>query len=155
MLKTLALSVLVSMPALAADFVELAQKANAEPPATHDAKDALWIALFKLPQWHFLMTPKSVVNKQASVQVIAGEAWVLVFTDSEKLKAYAKANKNLAADGSALFLSMKPEDARKYIEGQGPEVTGARFNEGQKQGWFAPKRVVGVIHAYLKKNGKL
>lgn len=69
------------------------------------------------------------------------------------LKQYATANQNLASDGSALFLSMTPDAARKYISES--QVTGVRFNEGAKKGWFAPVANVAGIHAYLKKNGKL
>lgn len=156
-LLSLAAAVLFSTQALAADFVALAQKAFPDnAPINRDAMDELWVAAFKLPKWHFLMTPKSAVDKQPSVQIVAEEPWLLVFTDSEKLNQYATSNKNLAADGSALYLSMTPEEAKKLVASTaGSPIVGVRFNEGTKKGWFSPTKNVSGIYEYLKKKGKL
>lgn len=139
------------------DFIQLAQKAfpggNMGP---REDLDKLWIEMFKLPEWLFLMSPKSAKSLQPSVQMIEGKGWLLVFTDSEKLQAYAKKNKNVDEKGSALYLSMSSEKAREYLKQfENSKVFGVRFNEGAEQGWFAPVRNITLIFDFLVKNGKL
>lgn len=141
----------------ATDFVELAGKAfPADGGMNREYGDQLWAAAYKLPQWYFLMTPKSMKNKMPSAQMIDGKDWYLVFTDSDKLQAYAKMNNNLDAKGNALFMTMTPtmavEFARKNADGP---VFGVRFNEGQAHGWFSPMRNLAIFPGYLKKKGLL
>ncbi len=164
------------------NFAELAERAYPEhAPADLDSIHKLWTPLFKLPQWHFLMNQKTAAEKQPSVESIGGETFLMVFTDLPSLKAYAVAikatpesesaasdagpaqiafavppNPHLAQDGSPLSVSMTPDEARAFFAGyKGPQVTGIRFNEGARRGWFAPLPAVEKIHAFLKSDGKL
>ena len=199
----LALVLLGCPPSGPADFRTLAEKAYPEG-ATPDrqALDNLWTALFKLPQWHFLMTAKSAQLKQPAVETIDGQPWLLVYTDLQMLRLYAVANKNvipdggapnttgtpaagvtdagpqfvfavatqtadggmlpaipnpyLAADGSPLFLSMTPDEARAFLATySAAPISGIRFNEGSRRGWFAPVKAVNDIRDFLKADGKL
>ena len=192
----LALVLLGCPPAGPADFRTLAEKAYPEG-ATPDrqAMDNLWSALFKLPQWHFLMTAKSAALKQPAVELIDGEPWLLVYTDLQMLRMYAAAPKGLATDGGAplttdagvspqfvfavatqiadggmqpatpnpylssdgspLFLSMSPTEARAFLTKFATPISGVHFNEGARKGWFASVKSIGNIHDYLKANGKI
>jgi len=194
----LGLALLACPPAAPPDFRALAEKAYPET-ATPDrqAMDALWTALFKQPQWHFLMTAESAKQQQPAVETIDGEKWLLVFTDLQMLRLYAVANKNvvldggapnttgtpaaaaaaaptdggpqlvfavappppnpyLGPDGSPLFLSMTAEQTKAFFAGYaGAPVSGIRFNEGSRKGWFASVKSVGNIREFLKANGKL
>ena len=192
----LALMLLGCPPSGPADFRALAEKAYPEG-ATPDrqAMDNLWSALFKLPQWHFLMTAKSAELKQPAVEMVGGEPWLLVYTDLQMLRMYAMMSKAVATDGgvngnsdggaapqfvfavatqsadggmqpatpnpylgtdgSPLFLSMSPTEARALITKFATPISGIRFNEGTRTGWFASVKSVGNIQDYLKANGKL
>jgi len=139
------------------DFVAAAGKTF--PPSgefVREEGDLLYAALYKLPQWYFLMTPKSMAQQQPSAQIIDGKGWYLVFTDTEKLQAYAKQNKNLDKKGNALYMTMTPEMVVEFARknGSGP-VFGVRFNEGQAHGWFSPMRNLTIFPDYLKKKGLL
>lgn len=150
---------LLQMPSFADDvnFVELAGKAF--PPdgsINREYGDQLYAALYKLPQWHFLMTPASIKRKQPSVQVIDGKSWLLVFTDTDLLRKYAEQNKNLDAKGNALFVSMAPDKALQFLKQyEKSPVAGVRFNEGADHGWFSPVRNLFIFPDYLKKKGLL
>lgn len=139
------------------DFVDLAGKAF--PPdgsMNREYGDQLYSALYKLPEWHFLMTAASFRRKQPSVQVIDGKNWFLVFTDTELLRAYAQQNKNLDQKGNALFVSMSPDKALKFLKQyEKSKIDGVRFNEGAAYGWFSPVRNLSVFPDYLKKKGLL
>ncbi len=177
---------LLGCPSGPADFRVLAEKAYPED-GTQDrqALNKLWTALFKLPQWHLLMTQKTAGQKQPSVEMIDGEPVWLVFTDLQMLKAYAlskaaapvadggvpqfvfavaqvasdggpNANPYLAPDGTVLWVSMTPDAARAFFAAhQGVPVSSIRFNEGTRKGWFAPLKAVESIHEMLKANAKL
>lgn len=141
----------------ATDFGDLAAKAfPAEGGVNRDYGDKLWAALYKLPQWYFLMTPKSMAQKMPSAQVIDGKGWFLAFTDAEKLQAYAVQNKNIDKKGKAYFLTMTPDQAIEFARknSDGP-VFGVRFNEGQAHGWFSPMRNLTIFPGYLKSKGLL
>lgn len=72
------------------DFVDPAGKAFLPDGSMNRTYgDQLYSALYKLPEWDFLMTPGSFRRKQPSVQVIDGKNWFLVFTDKRLLRAYA------------------------------------------------------------------
>ena len=153
--------------AKSSDFVVLAQRAYpGSGPLNREAMDDLWSSLFRLPQWHFLMTPASAVTNQPAVQLIGTQGWLLAFTDTDKLKRYATTQSTfgdggvsfLAAGdgGSPLILSMTPEAATSFLAGYpNPTVAGVRFNEGAGAGWFAPLKSIGDIRGHLKSEGKL
>lgn len=141
----------------ATDFSDLAGKAfPPEGGVNREYGDKLWSALYKLPHWYFLMTPKSMANKMPSAQVIDGKGWFLAFTDVEKLQAYARQNKDVDKKGNALYLAMSPEQAVEFARknSKGP-VFGVRFNEGQPHGWFAPMNNLTIFPNYLKNKGLL
>ena len=118
--------------------------------------DKLWVELFKLKEWFFLMTPKSAKSMQPSAQVIDGKEWIFVFTDSEKLHAYAKQNNNLDEKGGSLYLTMPSDKAREYVNKYlNSQVFGVRFNESVEHGWFSPIKNIQLIYDHLKKNKKL
>jgi len=137
------------------DFVTLAKATfNEDGTVNIENGDKLWSALFKLPEWYFLMTMTSFVNKSPSAQMIDGKVWYLVFTDTEKLHAYAKRNQNLDPEGNALFLTMTPEASVRFAQGSlGTTVFGVRFNEGAEHGWFSPMENLVKFPDYLKEKG--
>ncbi|MFZ5629377.1 MAG: hypothetical protein ACOY5B_09645 [Spirochaetota bacterium] len=139
------------------DFVELAGKAfPADGSINREYGDQLYAELYKLPEWHFLMTPASIRRKQPSVQVIDGKGWLLVFTDTGLLRKYAEQNKNLDAKGNALFVSMAPDKALQFLKQyEKSPIGGVRFNEGADHGWFSPVRNLFIFPDYLKKKGLL
>ncbi|MBS0618977.1 MAG: hypothetical protein JSR44_12360 [Spirochaetes bacterium] len=138
-----------------ADFLTLARDTFKDDGSVDIEKgDLLWAALFQLPQWYFLMTPKSAEAQQPSAQRIDGKVWYLAFTDRDKLKFYAESNKNLAANGDALFLAMSPAEAVEFADSsRNQNVYGIRFNERQKHGWFSPMENIADFPAYLKGKG--
>ncbi len=140
------------------DFTLLAEKTFLpDGQIDREAGDRLWSALYKLPQWYFLMTPRSAAKQQPSVQSIDSKPWMLVVTDPELLRKYAAGNGNLDAGGKALYLAMTPDQAVSYLSqfADSNEVFGVRFNEGARRGWFAPVRNLMMFPGYLKKKGLL
>lgn len=137
------------------DFVALARDTFLEDGTVDIAKgDILWSAMYKLPEWYFLMTMTSFVNKSPSAQMIDGKVWYLVFTDTDKLRAYATRNQNLDETGNALFLTMTPEQSVRFVMGSvGTTVFGVRFNEGQPHGWFSPLENLIKFPDYLREKG--
>lgn len=74
-----------------ADFRTLAKEAYPDdgkqnPPAL----DRLWVALFKLPQWHFTTTKDLVGQKQPSIELINGKSYLVVSTDLQIAQVYAR-----------------------------------------------------------------
>ena len=74
-----------------ADFRTLAKEAYPDdgklnPPAL----DRLWIAAFRLPQWHFTTTKDLVGQKQPSIELIDGKSYVVVSTDLQIAQVYAR-----------------------------------------------------------------
>lgn len=134
------------------DFVALARDTYPSDGSFNQEKgDLLWAAMFHLKEWLFLMTPKSMEQGQPSLQQIDGNAWYLVFTDSDKLRFYAEQNHNLDASGNALFMTMTPDKATEFAQNcLNLEVFGIRFNEGQEYGWFSPMRNITLFPNYLK-----
>ena len=141
----------------ATDFSDLAAKAfPAEGGVNREYGDKLWSALYKLPQWYFLMTPKSMAKQMPSAQVIDGKGWFLAFTDAEKLQAYAKQNKNVDKKGNAYMMTMTPDQAVEFArKNSNGSVFGVRFNEGQAHGWFSPMRNLTIFPNYLRNKGLL
>lgn len=136
----------------APDFVALARDAFKEDGSVDiERGDILWSEAFKLIEWHFLMTPKSMAAKALSAQQIDGKVWYLAFTDAAKLRHYAERNKNLDDLGNALFVTMKPMEAVELAEDSLQlSVFGIRFNEGQPHGWFAPMENLTRFPEYLR-----
>lgn len=118
--------------------------------------DALWAALFKQPQWYFLVTPKSKAAGALAAQMIDGKVWYLAFTDADKLRHYATRNQNLDEAGNALSVTMTPAEtvdlARDSLH---LSVFGVRFNEGQEHGWFSPMENLTKFPDYLRSKNLL
>ena len=134
------------------DFIAMAREAfKADGSVDIERGDVLWAALFKLPEWYFLMTPKSMAAKTLSAQRIDEKIWYLAFTDAEKLRHYATRNKNLDDSGNALFVKMKPMEAVELAQDSLQlSVFGIRFNEGQEHGWFSPMENLTRFPEYLR-----
>jgi hypothetical protein len=65
-------------------------------------------------------------------------------------------NPYLASDGTPLVVSMTSEEVKTFLGSySGAPVSGIRFNEGSRKGWFASIKSVGNIRDYLKGSGKL
>ncbi|MBL8035752.1 MAG: hypothetical protein JNJ69_18760 [Leptospiraceae bacterium] len=137
------------------DFVALARDTFLPDGSVDREKgDRLWAAMFQLPEWLFLMTPRSMEQGQPSAQQIDGKVWYLVFTDGDKLRLYAERNRNLDENGNALFMTMTPDKAVEFAHNcLQLEVFGIRFNEGQAHGWFSPMRNITLFPDYLKNKG--
>lgn len=134
------------------DFVALARDTFLPDGSVDRGKgDELWAAVFNLREWYFLMTLKSFATSSPSAQMIDEKVWYLVFTDTEKLQAYATRNQNLDANGGALYLTMTPDQAVEFAEKSlATTVYGIRFNEGQEHGWFAPMKNITQFPDYLR-----
>ena len=137
------------------DFIALARDMfKADGSVDIERGDELWSAAFKLPEWFFLMTPKSMAARALSAQMIDDKVWYLAFTDAEKLRHYAKRNRNLDDLGNALFVTMTPAEtvdlARDSLH---LSVFGVRFNEGQEHGWFSPMENLTKFPDYLRGKG--
>jgi len=135
-----------------ADFTVLARDTfKSDGSVDIEKGDLLWAALFGLPQWYFLMTPKSVAAHHPSAQRIDGKVWYLAFTDTEKLKFYAESNQNLGENGDALFVAMSPAEAVEFADSsRNQNVYGIRFNERQEHGWFSPMENIAEFPKYLR-----
>lgn len=137
------------------DFVALAGDTFLTDGSVDREKgDILWSALFRLPEWYFLMTPKSMAAGQPSAQMIDEKVWYLVFTDTDKLRLYATRNQNLDESGKTLFMTMTPEMAVEFARNAlNTSVYGIRFNEGQEHGWFSPMQNIPMFPEYLRGKG--
>lgn len=99
----LSLAVAGCRPQPPPDFRVLAEKAYPDGAAPNRAQmDALWTALFKLKQWHFLMSAETTGARQPAVQMIDGEPWLLAFTDLNMLSLYAAMSEKILLDGGAI-----------------------------------------------------
>ena len=138
------------IPALSA-----AAKAAGGPGPGPEA-NRLWAAVFRMPQWHFLMSPKRIETFQPSVQLIEQKPWLLVFTNGDLLQRYAVTNRNLDAAGNALFVSIPNANVLPYLEGfRAAGVFGVRFNEGDDDGFYAPLTNLAAFPRYLREKGFL
>lgn len=140
-----------------ADFVTLARDTFL-PDGSVDKErgDVLWSALFKLPEWYFLMTLKSMANQAPAAQLIDEKVWYLVFTDTAKLRSYAERNQNLDPTGNALYLEMTPDHAVEFAQAaMSTSVSGMRFNEGQEHGWYSPMENITKFPGYLRGKGMI
>lgn len=137
------------------DFIALAANTFLTDGSVDREKgDVLWSSLFRLPEWYFLMTPKSMSAGQPSAQMIDEKVWYLVFTDTDKLRFYATRNQNLDVSGQTLFMTMTPEMAVEFARNSlNTSVYGVRFNEGQEHGWFSPMQNLPMFPDYLRAKG--
>ncbi len=88
-----------------------------------------------------------------NIETHDGKKWVMAFTDTDRLHEYARARKQLNADGTMLGMSVPSQTSFEFFESlQG--IEGVRFNEGDV-GWFAPMGNLRAIHTHLKKLGRL
>lgn len=138
-----------------ADFIALARDSfKADGSVDMDCGDLLWSALFKLPEWYFLMTPKSKASGSLAAQLIDEKVWFLAFTGADRLRLYATRNHNLDEAGNALFVTMKPMEAVEFArDSLHLSVYGIRFNEGQEHGWFSPLENLTKFPEYLHGKG--
>lgn len=113
--------------------------------------DALWSNLFKLEQWHIIALPKAVHPPEPFFASFKeDDAWVFVFTDAERVKAFATQHKLLDEEGKCRFVSMKAENAIKWILGLGEQgLSGATFNQGGVA-WSSPCVNLQNIAEHLK-----
>ncbi len=80
----------MACPSGPADFRQLAEKAYPEDGSKdRNALEKLWKELFKLPQWHLVATQQTLAEGRPSIETVAGERCVLVYTDLGMLRGYA------------------------------------------------------------------
>ncbi len=130
------------------DFVTLCESAYpGGQPGPRAALDALWTALFGLPDWLFAVHPGDPTRPY--VTEYQGGRWAFVFTDSGQLARFTEQN-GLRGPGELLFLSMPTAQARQWLDeaGQRGLIGGAQFNFGGP-GWFAPCQNLGAIYEHL------
>src|SRR5580698_9474682 len=90
------------------DFEALCQAAYADG-AGMEQRNALWSAVFRLKEWNFIARgefPNVHPYVCANSDVAGGQYMVKAFTDADKLRAFATANKLADPDGSVKFLSI-------------------------------------------------
>ncbi len=137
-----------------ADIDALAAKVIADNFQDRELQSQLWVALYKLEQWELMSFPDSKsMPPGLNIETHDGKKWVMAFTDSDRLFAYAKKRKQLNSDGTMLGMSVPSQTSFDFFEGL-VDVEGVRFNEGDN-GWFAPMRNLRAIHTHLRKQGRL
>ena len=140
------------------DFDALSRKAT-ESGSAMDDMNALYGAVFALPQWHFIARgqfPDVRPYIASNAQVADGQYMVRAFTDTDRLYRFSRENNLLTLDTSdketALILSLPTETIVDYLEGfiaQG--VYGIWFNSDSKSdGFFAPLKQLRPIQQFLK-----
>lgn len=130
------------------DFIKLSQAAHpASGTGTMEDKDALWTALFGLPEWYFPVFPEGPIYPFLST--INGKRWAFAFTEPSLLDFFLEEQSLQAADGRS-FLTMPVDGARQWIAENGDEgkIFGVHFNFGCP-GWFAPYKNVEAIYQHL------
>lgn len=134
----------------AIDFVKLSSAAHPdrERHGPREAMDALWTALFELPEWIFAVFPEDPLHPYMSTY--QGHRWLFAFTDTVQLDRFLEENSLNPKDGERVFMTMPVDGARQYIAEMGDKGTiyGVQFNFGGP-GWFAPYENVERIHAHL------
>lgn len=128
--------------------------AEADGYKAMEPQSDLWTALFQLKQWHLMTFPDSKsVPPGLNIETHDGKLWVMVFTDQDRLHEYAKARKQLNADGTMLGMSIPSQTSFEFFESlQG--IAGVRFNQGES-GFFSPMDNLRPIHDHLVKLGRL
>ena len=114
----------------------------------------LWQAALSLDEWHFIAKYRENIQEiKPFLGVVDDAGWAFVFTDKDKAQEYAKTTVNegfLDPEGSAIIISMKTENAIKYLLNlKSGGVHGVRINE--LNGWFAPLNDLPVIINWLNK----
>ena len=119
-----------------------------------DDQSILWSELLTLPEWHLLFAPQ-LSPPSPHVMMVDDKHWVLIFTDPDRLQAFAPEH-GLVLDGDkALYTSLSVPDARKMLRSMAQSgIDGVRFNQGA-HGWFAPLDSIESIHAFLTNSGQL
>lgn len=137
------------------DFDALARKVNETNSAVEDL-NALFGAVFALPEWNFLMRGElpNVYPYVASNAAIAdNQPMVRAFTDSDRLMRFARENNLTEADGSAKILTMPTASIVEYLESLVPAgAFGVWFNsDAQSEGFYIPIRQLRPIKEHLAK----
>lgn len=136
------------------NFEELAEAAypNGKLGPIEDS-DALWAALFELPEWLFALHPEDSAKPYISLH--NGKTCFFIFTDSAKLDHFLKETNLPLAQGGARFLSMPVPGARRYIAQAGGKglIDGLLFNF-DKPGWYAPYSSLEKIYRHIFNEGK-
>lgn len=115
--------------------------------------DALWSALFELPEWLFALHPDDPAKPYISLH--NGKTCFFVFTDSAKLAHFLQETNLPLAQGGAQFLSMPVSRARRYIAQAGGKglIDGLLF-DFDKPGWYAPYSSLEKIYRHIFNEGK-
>lgn len=110
--------------------------------------DALWTALFELPEWIFAVFPEGPLRPYLSTY--QDRRWLFVFTDTAQLDRFLEENSLNPKEGARAFMTMPVDGARRYIAevGDNGTISGVQFNFGGP-GWFAPYENVQRIHDHL------
>lgn len=141
-----------------ADFRKLAAEAypkGREPDRR--ALDDLWVALNKLPKWHFLATQTSIARKEPSIELVEGDTYLMAFTDLGSLRAYAlsKADKPEGApalDPSKFTLDLNgPPSAAATAPDAGPMIPKGPYFDADGRALFismTPDEACAYLSAY-------
>lgn len=117
------------------------------------ALDALWIALFSLPEWHFAVHAQRPF--QPLIHAIDGKPWVYAFTDAARVARFCAENPGATGGAHTLSLAMPTEGARRWIREAGTRgLFGVQVNFGQP-GCFSPCAGLDAVHGHLVKTGRL
>jgi hypothetical protein len=120
--------------------------------AQGESLDALWNALFDLPEWYMLVHPSRIERGDEPYPFVAnveGEGWAMVFTSARTAQQFAADQDLVGSDGKAFVMSMETATMRRWISALAEHnVRQVRFDEGP-HGWFAPIAQVEAIAAHL------
>ena len=136
------------------DFDLLARKAYT-PEATLEDKNALFAAVFALPQWHFIargVFPNVHPYIARHAEVADGQYMIRAFTDTERLSRFAREWDLVQEGQEVMVLSLPTETIVEYLESYiEQKVHGIWFNsDSASTGFFAPLKQLRPIREFLK-----
>ena len=139
------------------DFDALARKAKESNGSIED-RDTLYLNVFALPQWHFIARgqfPDVNPYIASNPQVAGGQHMIRAFTDTDRLRRFAKENNLIGTDvgkEDVSVLSVPTDKIVDYLEqfiSYG--VHGIWFNsDNQSDGFFAPLEQIRPLQEHLK-----
>lgn len=141
------------------DFDQLSVAANREGAGMED-QNRLFAATFRLGAWLFIARgdlPDVRPYVAANRSIAGGAAMVKAFTDSDRLRTFAKSNDLLDATGSVQMLSLPVTGVLVTLDGLAQQgVTHIHFNADEcSDGYFVPLRQLEPIRRHLEKHGLL
>jgi hypothetical protein len=131
------------------DFDKLAKKAFTESSTIED-KNALWVAVFDLEQWHCISQGGVSRPYPFSVYLEEDKPVLTVFTDTERARKYALENELHAEEQDTLLISLPSDSAIDYfVQFEDNGIWGIWINPGE-MGFYAPLEGLSGIRNHIE-----